>query len=268
MIYNFIQYLRINRGLSENTCKAYEDALRSFATFINGEHQGTTWRTVTKQMIDEYVVELVAGASAPATIKQHVSALRTFYKTCMAMGANIENPARFVSTPKLGDELPKTIETEAISAALRDETVPAQAKAAIAIIFETGIRLQELLDLRSGDIHPDTQSITVRGKGKKQRTVYYGELTRKYGRCWRGEQHTQRGVRHMVYNALKPYSKAQQLSPHAIRHTFASELLNNGMAMEGIRVLLGHEHLETTEVYAKLANRTTRQLYLQFQPTL
>lgn len=268
MIYNFIQYLRINRGLSENTCKAYEEAMRSFATFVNTSHKGMTWRTITKNIIDEYVVELVAAGVAAATIKQHISALRTFYKTCMAMGAEINNPARFVSTPKLGEELPKTIETEAISAALNDSSVPAQAKAAIAIIFETGIRLQELLDLRPGDIHPETQSITVRGKGKKQRTVYYGELTRKYGRCWHGEQHTQRGVRHLVYNALKPYSKAQQLSPHAIRHTFASQLLNNGMAMEGIRVLLGHEHLETTEVYAKLANRTTRQLYLQFQPTL
>lgn len=268
MIENFISYLRFNRGLSENTLKAYEEALHSFAKFIASEHKGTTWRTVTKQMIDEYVVEMVAGASAPATIKQHVSALRTFYKTCMALGADVQNPARYVSTPRMGDELPKTIETEAISAALKDETVPAQAKAAIAIIFETGIRLQELLDLRAGDIHPETQSITIKGKGKKQRTVYYGELTRKYGRCWRGEQHTQRGVRHLVYNALKPYSKAQQLSPHAIRHTFASQLLNNGMAMEGIRVLLGHEHLETTEVYAKLANNTTRQLYLQFQPTI
>lgn len=268
MINNFIQYLRINRGLSENTCKSYEDALHSFATFINAEHLGTTWRTVTKPMIDEYVVEMVAGGSAPATIKQHVSALRTFYKTCMAMGAKIENPARYVSTPKLGDELPKTIETEAIAAALNDMTVPAQAKAAIAIIFETGIRLQELLDLRAEDIHADTQSITVRGKGKKQRTVYYGELTRKYGRCWHGEQHTQRGVRHMVFNALKPYSKAPQLSPHAIRHTFATQLLNNGMAMEGIRVLLGHEHLETTEVYAKLSNTKARDMYNQYRPTL
>ena len=268
MIYNFCQYLSINRGLSPNTVKAYREALSDFASFINDRHAGTSWRTVTKQMIDEYVVLMVGEEAAPATIKQHISALRTFYKTCMAMGADIQNPARFVSTPKLKEELPKTIEREAIRQALEAENTPAQAKAAIAIIYETGIRLQELLDLRAGDISSSTQSIRVHGKGKKERTVYYGELTKKYGRCWHGEQHTQRGVRHLVYTALRPYSKANQLSPHALRHTYACELLNNGMSVTAISKLLGHEHLETTEVYAKLANSTTKNLYLQFAPSV
>lgn len=268
MITSFKNYLLLNRGLSENTVKAYCEALRDFAQFVNDYHRGTRWSTVTKQMIDEYVVLMVSEEFQPSTIKQHISALRTYYKTCMAMGAKIENPARFVSTPKLRDELPKTIEATAIRSALEANTTPADAKAAIAIIYETGIRLQELLDLRKEDIDPKTQSIRITGKGRKQRTVYYGELTKKYGRCWRGEQHTQRGVRHLVYEALRPYSEAKQLSPHALRHTYACQLLNNGMRIEAISKLLGHEHLETTEVYAKMANSTTKNLYLQFAPTV
>lgn len=268
MITSFQNYLTFNRGLSQNTVTAYTEGLRSFARYINNNHTGVRWSTVTKEIIDEYVVNLVAAGNKPATIKQHISALRTFYKTCMAMGAKIDNPARFVSTPKLGDELPKTIEPEAIKAALSSAIAPAQAKAAIAIIYETGIRLQELLDLKAEDIDPATQSIKVRGKGKKQRTVYYGELTKQYGRAWRGEQHTQRGVRHMVFNALRPYSKAAQLSPHALRHTYACQLLSNGMTVTAISKLMGHEHLETTERYAKLANNQTKEMYLKFAPTL
>ncbi len=268
MIQNFVNYLRYNRGLSENTCKAYTEALRDFASFVNDRHPGTTWRQVSKAMVDEYVVLMVAEESAPATVKQHVSALRTFYKTILALGHQVDNPARFVSTPKLKDSLPKTIEREAIRATLEDSSVNAQAKAAISIIYETGLRLQELLDLRAADIDAKTQSIRVLGKGRKERTVYYGELTKQYGRAWRGEQHTQRGVRHLVYEALRKHSDAKQLSPHALRHTYATELLNNGMPIEAISKLLGHEHLETTEIYARLANSTAKNLYLQFAPSI
>lgn len=267
MITTFCNYLTYNRGLSENTVKAYREGLRDFATWANDNHPGTRWSTVTKNQIDEYVTSLVNEDYKPASIKQHICALRTFYKTCMAMGQMSDNPARYVSTPKIGDALPKVIDKEDIKATLDDPTVDAQAKAAIAIIYETGLRLQELLDLRANDIHRDTQSITVHGKGKKERTVYYSDLTKNYGRAWRGEQHTQRGVRHLVYAALRKHSNAPQLSPHALRHTYASQLLNNGMPITAISKLLGHEHLETTEIYAKLANKTARNLYLDFAPT-
>ena len=268
MITSFSNYLTYNRGLSENTAKAYADALKDFARFINEQHKGTSWRTVTKTMIDEYVVNMVADGSAPATVKLHISALRTFYKTCIVLGCDIQNPAKYVSTPKLGKQLPKVIETEAIKMALSSSGVSAQAKACIAIIYETGIRLQELLDLRAEDVCAASQSIKIHGKGNKERTVYYGELTKRYGRCWDGTKFTQRAVRHMVYEALRPFSQAKQLSPHAIRHTFATTMLNNGASLETIGKLLGHEHSETTEVYAQLTNQTTQQLYLQFQPTL
>lgn len=268
MIYTFCNYLQINRGLSSNTVEAYRQALSEFASFINDNHRGTRWSTVSKPMIDEYVAMMVNDGYASASIKQHISALRTFYKTCAALydQGSVHNPARYVSTPKIGEHLPKVIETEAIRKALDNSTTPAQAKAAIAIIYETGLRLSELLELKASDIDNKTQSIRVHGKGNKERTVYYGELTKKYGRCWNGSQHTQRGVRHLVYEALRPYSKAEQLSPHALRHTYASQLVNNGMSVETISKLLGHEHLETTEIYAKLTNKTTRDAYLKFIP--
>lgn len=268
MIYTFIQYLSINRGLSENTVKAYEEGLKDFATWANRNEPGTRWSKVTKTQIDRYVMSLVADGYKPASIKQHISALRTFYKTCMALGTMTENPARYVSTPKLSAALPKTIERTAIAAALDSDDTPKETKAAIAIIFETGIRLQELLDIRAKDIDAATQSIKITGKGRKERTVYYGDLCKKYGKYWHGEQHTQREVRHAIYKALEPYSQAEQKSPHALRHTFATTMLNNGMNITAISKLMGHAHQETTERYAQLATSSTCNLYKQYQPTL
>lgn len=268
MIDNFIAYLTTNRGLSANTAKAYREALHDFAAWASDNRPGTTWRSVTKQQIDEYVCTMVAEESAPATIKQHISALRTFYKTCAALGQQIDNPARYVSTPKLGQQLPKTIERDAIKGALTSPTVSIETKAVIAIIYETGIRLQELLDIKAEDIDGKTMTIKIHGKGNKERVVYYGELTKQYGRHLRPKNYSQRKVRHMVYTALKPFSKGTNLSPHALRHTYAAELVNNGMSIEAISKLLGHEHIETTEIYAKLANATTQTLYNQYRPTL
>lgn len=266
MIKTFANYLTKNRGLSQNTVDGYVKALHSFVVYIKTSHPNVRWSGVTKQMIDEYVLEMIDSDYKPASIKQHVSALRTFYKTLMAMGYEINNPARYVSTPRLGDKMPKVIETEAITRALNDPCNNETAKAVIAIIFETGIRLQELLDMKPCDVNPKTQSIKIHGKGNKERTVYYGELTKKYGCKFHGSEHNQREIRRLVYDALKPHSKAPQLSPHAIRHTYASQLINNGMSMEAISKLLGHEHLETTEIYAKMSNSTAREQYLKYRP--
>lgn len=267
MITTFLNYLRCNRGLSENTLRSYDNDLRDFASFAKDRWPGATWSKVEKWQIDAYVSYMFNEEYEPSTIKRHISALRTFYKTCLALGAKIENPARYVSTPKLTQALPKTIETEAIDKALAAPGTDSQAKAAIAIIFETGIRLQELLDMTAEDINNENRSIIIRGKGKKERTVYYGNLTARFGRAWKVGVHSQREVRHLVYTALKPWSKAKQLSPHALRHTFASVMLNKGASIVEIGKLLGHEHLETTEVYAKLSNKTTAERYLEFAPT-
>lgn len=266
MIQTFCNYLTYNRGLSRNTISSYAESLHSFARFINMNYHGTRWSCVTKHMIDEYVTTLCEMRYKQTTIKLHISALRTFYKTCMAMGTLDVNPARYVSTPRLGERLPKVIETQAIKRALEDPTTTPTARAVIAIVFETGMRMCELQKLQREDIDSVNRCIRVHGKGNKERIVYYGELTCQHGRYWRAGVYSDREVRRQVFNALKPHSKAPQLSPHAIRHTFASQLINNGMTMEAIRKLLGHEHLATTEIYAQMSNATAKQQYLQYRP--
>lgn len=266
MIHQAITYMEVNRGLSSNTINAYRKNLRSFVTFMHATYPTARWSTITKTVIDSYVTYLAESGKKAATIKQHIAALRTLYKTMQAMGADIENPAQLVSTPKKGETLPKLIETEAIQKALDSPTTSLEAKAAIAILFETGIRLQELLDLRRNDIDNKTRSIKIHGKGNKERTVYYGELTKKYGRYWKVREIDQRTARHMIYDALKPYSAAQQLSPHALRHTFATEMVNNGMPLNEVQQLLGHKHITTTEIYTHVNNTKIADNYTRHAP--
>lgn len=264
MIQTFLNYLTTNRGLSPLTVDIYRKRLESFVTYLQHTQPNPRWSTVTKGMIDGYVVELGTRGLAPASIKQHIAAIRTLYSTMQTLGYLGENPARYVSTPKKGHQLPKTIENEAILKALASSSTPSQAKAIIAIIYETGVRLQELLDMKAGDINSVNQSIKISGKGRKERTVYYGTLTKTYGGKLHSLPMTQRDARRLVWEALKPYSKAEQLSPHAIRHTFASNLLDKGAPLELISKLLGHENTNTTEIYAQLSNTKCRELYLRY----
>lgn len=268
MIENFCNYIRTNRGLSENTVKGYEESLRTFSRWAQRNYPGITWRTIEKTMIDNFVSAQVEYGIKPATIKRHISALRTFYKTILALGFEIKNPARYVSTPKLGEKLPKMVEPEAIGRALNDPLATPLAKACIAIIFETGVRLSELMSIKPCDINNKNRSIRIHGKGNKERYVYYGELTAEHGRALRTFGISDREIRRQIYEALRPHSKAPQLSPHAIRHTYASTLINNGMSIEAIRKLLGHEHTATTEIYAQMSNQRAYEQYRQYMPTL
>lgn len=269
MIQGFINYLKINRGLSAETCKAYRKALQTFAGYMRDQHTEKTWRTITKQDIDGYVCYLAYRQHKPATIKQHVAAIRTFYRTLRAMGYMTTSPAQYVSTPKKPESAPKTINKETIRQALDGRGTPT-AKAAIAILYETGMRIQELLDMRAEDIDSKQQSIKVVGKGNKSRIVYYGELTKTYGRKWRVGRYEQRELRSMIYYALEPYRHLgdTQLSPHALRHTMATEMLNNGAELEEVQRLLGHKDVKTTQIYARSSNKKIATAYKAAAPRI
>lgn len=269
MIITYLAYCSLNRGLSRETCRAYEVALRSFARFINTQYAGTRWSTVTREMVEAWVLSQVSEDYNPSTIKQRVSVLRGFYRCMRQHGANITNPAQYVSTPKMGVRLPSTVSPEAVAAALKDPLVNPVAKAAVAILYETGIRAQELCSLSPSDINQSERSFVVLGKGRKERRVFYGELTVAFGRYWPFGQVQQRTLRHMVFDALAPHvARGAQVSPHVLRHTFACECLNNGLPLDSIAALMGHKSVETTRIYAQVATDTLARQYRASLPSL
>lgn len=267
MIDGFIEYLRYNKGYSENTLQAYAKGLHKIAAFAKGVDSSVRWSTLTKEMIDTWVRQECESGAAASSIKLTISALRTFYKTAFAMGAKIGNPARYVATPKRAFKLPNTIPAADLRRAYSAQK-DGVTKAILAILFETGIRLQEMIDIRPEDIDTTNKRIKIHGKGNKERFVYYGAETEEHLEELVLDDMSQRDIRQRVYNALKPYTDAKQVSPHAIRHTAACEMLNNGMQIETVSKLLGHQSVQTTEIYAQISNGTATRQYSQAGPRL
>lgn len=274
MITEFLNYLSAIKGYSDNTVVAYGKDLRDFVAYVREVDEKVTWRSVTQGLIQSYVVSLHDRELENTTIKRRVAAIRSLYDYFKTQGYLTVNPARFVQTPKRVKKLPNVIDSGAIKSVLMDNTTPLKTKCMIALMMETGIRLQELLDLDTKDFMSQQRSIRIMGKGGKERTVYYGAWSKtllnmyvghRKGRLFDDEQ---REVRHAVYECLSKYTQARQLSPHAIRHTFASTMLQNGADIKSIQSLLGHESVKTTEIYAHVAGQQVATQYELFAPKL
>lgn len=275
MIKTYITFLEKNRGYSQATLKAYATDLRLFAAWAKSNTENPRWSCLQQADFEHYVADLYNDGQKASSVTRKVSAIRAFYTWMMGRGLMSTNPARFVSSPKIPKTAPKTVEMAAIRAALTSNAVSLTTKVQIAIMTEAGLRLQETLDLTTEDIDRELHAIHVTGKGAKDRTTYYGPETARLLRDYIPNGYTgklfiqtQRETRAAVYAALKPFSHAQQLSPHALRHTFATNMLNNGASLETIEQLLGHESVQTTERYARMGSARSRDEYNNYAPQI
>lgn len=270
MIQEFINYLEKNKGYSPQTCGEYRKDLERFVKWLKIHHV-EKWSNVEKATVDLYVSDMADEGLKPATIKRRISTIRSFYQYAWVMGYQKENPLKYVSTPKLGEALPKTIEQDDLRMTILDGTININVRGLIAFIAETGCRISEALSVTKADFNQETRSIRIWGKGKKERVVYYGDITAAYvkyakviGNCpiW---MWSQRQARFLIWQALRKHSYAKQLSPHAIRHSFATGILNNGAPITTVQVLLGHKSVETTQRYAKVAQATAASDYKKYK---
>lgn len=265
MIREFVEHLGRNRGYRPGTCREYEKDLTAFVTWVQDETDIRRWRDVTKATIDQYVADLNGDGLAPATIKRRVSTLRSLYTYARGRGLIDHNPAQWVSTPKLGKHLPTVADAAQITATLQDLGISRETKLAVAILAETGIRISELCNITRDDIDMQAKSIRIRGKGNKDRYVYYGNRTESlltgFGYGWQYIiKGSVRETRHAVYTATGA-------SPHSIRHLYATTMLNNGADLKTIAMLLGHESVKTTEIYARMGTARAKATYEHYKPT-
>lgn len=273
MIKRFLNHLIAIKGYSENTARAYGEDLRAFVHYAKEVDPRITWSKITKGFVESYVYTMHEMELNNSTICRRISSLRSFYKFCISEGMTKTNPAQYVSSPKKAKTLPHVIETGAIIEAIGDKSASLEARGLICLAYETGMRLQEMLNLQYTDTEIENRTITVRGKGNKERIVFHGEksvqlidmLHGKNGNQLFGELE-QREARKLVYDVLRKYSHARQLSPHAIRHTYATEMLNNGASIKAVSELLGHESVKTTEIYAHLSQPTLFDTYVKTAP--
>lgn len=272
MLTRFENYLRNIKGYSERTCSEYLKDLKAFALWAKANVKDARWSTLTRSDIDEYITMRAKEGIKPTTTNRELAAISALYRFFIREGLLKTNPARFQSRRKVGFHLPNTIPSEDLQAAYKNSYGVVHVW--IGLLSTTGIRISELLGLNWEDIDFKTCALEIRGKGNKERLVYttpeYLDLMRQAyerhpaeGRIFR---YSERDARYMLWEALKPYSRAKQLSPHAIRHTFATSLAKQGVNVATIATILGHKSIETTQKYIDMAQMDCRAVSAQYSP--
>lgn len=270
MITEFTIYQLTIQGHAANTAKAYAKDLVSFVSYIKLHKQDARWSTITKDDVEAYMTYLANGGMQPASRNRHLAAIGQLYNYMKYKGYDVENPARFIPRAKIAQKVPNTIPVEDLKKAIKHSTGD------IAIIIETllttGIRIQELLDMKTEDLDAMNNLIKIHGKGMKERLVYTtAENMRNLVRYANGTKGwlfghlTQEQVRQDIYDSLKNISQAPQLSPHAIRHTFSTEMAKNGINTSSLAQILGHNSIRTTQRYIDFGQQQASAAYSRYQ---
>ena len=263
MIQEFANYLRSVRGFSPNTIRAYTTDLQSFVGWIKANKPAAKWSTISRDDIDAYLTHQSKRGLAASTTNRQLSSISSLYRYMQRNGLQVENPCKYESRKKQPTTLPTTIPIDRIAKAY--QKAQGVRKTILGILATTGIRIQELLDLTWSDIDFETSTLTIMGKGSKERQVRTDaevlERLASVSRRAKPKQRvfwiSQRQARYMIYETLAPYCKCEHLNPHTIRHTFATELAKNGENCTTIAKILGHSHLETSQKYINMAELST-----------
>lgn len=284
----FLAHLDRERNLSPHTLKAYAEDLRQFARHLKAElrREGHP-RDVDHLMIRSFLASLHRHGLSKSSSARKLAALRTFFRYLCREGALERNPARALLSPRVERRLPPHLD-EAQVAALLD--VPGQgdavlrARAILELLYATGLRCGELVSLDLSEVDLEGRMVRVVGKGRKERVVPFGQRARQAIRAYlparartrpredalfvnpRGGRLTDRSVRLLVARRVRQTALTQRISPHGLRHSFATHLLQRGADLRTIQELLGHTSLSTTQRYTHVNTRHLIDIYSKTHP--
>jgi integrase/recombinase XerC len=291
----FLDYLTFERNVSPNTVSAYRTDLESFVGFLSEDYLTMGRDQIELSRIDHlsiraYLAHLSRRKLSRASIARHLSALRTFFRYLVREGVVEANPARGVTTPKKEKHLPAVMQTSDIALLLEqpDMETPLGIRDAawLELLYASGLRISELVGVDLDDLELRSRLVKVRGKGSKERIVPFGSKAETALRDWvamrgdllrdveeqavflnyRGERITTRSIRRLFDGYLRGAALRAGISPHTMRHSFATHLLNAGADLRGIQELLGHASLSTTQKYTHLNDWQLIAVYKKSHP--
>ena len=295
-INSFLNYLTVEKGFSDNTIAAYRNDLGYLAEFATQEaakqNLVPAWPNFSRQWMLAYLLSLKEKKYAPTTIARKVAAARSFFSFLTAEGTLKTDPTENMSSPSVGKPLPKPISLSEVRRLLeqpsKDDTPEAQRdKAMLELLYASGMRISELVSLKLNDVDLDGGFVRCLGKGKKERMIPIYEGAARSCREYidnvrpklvrnksedalflnpRGDRLTRQGF----WQKLKGYVKTAKLdgriSPHTLRHSFATHMLSGGADLRAVQELLGHANISTTQVYTHLTNEHVRKTYEKSHP--
>lgn len=279
----YLDYLKYELNYSDHTMKGYLDHITKFLTFL--KEKKINYLTIQKDDIITYLKYLDSQKLNNRSISNHLSSLRNFYNYLLDGKIISNNIFKLISNPKLDKKLPNFLsyeEMHQILDTLNTETIlEKRNKMVIELLYATGIRVSELVNLKVSDLNFTEKTIRVLGKGNKERIVYFGdyatmaildyldnrEMTAEYlALNNKGHKITVRGIEQIIDHIANTCALKHHISPHTFRHTFATHLLNNGSDIKSVQELLGHSSLSTTEIYTHITNDYLKSEYLKHMP--
>ena len=276
IIGEYLEYLELEKGLSQNTLDAYRRDLEDFSD-VSGIDD---INSVDRLVINSYVRSLREKKYAPTSIIRKVASLRGFFKWTTSVGILQKNPASTLEQPKVPQRLPKVISIKEVEEMLHNNLTPLQ-HVIIELLYSCGLRVSELVNLKTNDIDLASKYVRCFGKGSKERIIPIGEtakqivkeylpqrelLVKKYNLNTKRLLVLENGrliTRQDIYTLIHEQGKLinKNISPHTLRHSFATHLLENGADLRIVQELLGHSDVSTTQLYTHISKKRLKEVY-------
>lgn len=291
-IEDYIHFIQVERQLSHNTLESYRRDLESYARFLAEEQKLADYRSVERQHILLHLEALRNEGKSARTVARHISSIRSFHQFLLREKVTTTDPTVHLEMPQLEKKLPHVLTIQQIEALIEvpDLTTPQGYRdvAMFELLYGSGMRISELIELDLGDIHLTMGFVRVFGKGGKERIIPLGrgavEAVSRYLKLARGEllgnapttdalfisRRGKRLTRQGCWKIIKQHAETaniqQNLTPHILRHSFATHLIENGADLRAVQEMLGHSDISTTQIYTHVSKTRLSEVYKQFHP--
>lgn len=288
-IAGFLDYIQAEKGLAANTVLAYRRDLNKFAAMLSKQERSIA--LATREDVREFLAELYRQRLSARAVARHLASLRGFYRFLLREGRIDRDPTAEIDAPRLGQALPKYLAASEVERLLNQPDVSNPAglrdKAMLEVLYATGVRVSELIALRWEDFDPNLGIVTCLGKGNKERLIPVGKSALRaleaYVARGRRQLAKKTGVPYLFLNQrggklsrvgfwkiLARYGRAAgiatPLTPHLVRHSFATHLLERGADLRSIQMMLGHSDISTTQIYTQVVREHLKEVYQAHHP--
>ena len=289
LVSRFLDAVWMERGLSTNTLAAYRADLTALARWL--AESGITIVKTTRADLQGFIAYRVHAGARPRSTARQLSSFRRFFRYLVREGLAIEDPTAQIAMPKIGRSLPKSLTEEEVesllSAPVVNDPLGHRDRTMLELLYATGLRVSELVNLRTAHVNLNQGVIRILGKGNRERLIPLGEeavrwindftrgaraeilLERQTDYLFptrRGDRMTRQAFWHIIKRYARKAGVAKELSPHTLRHAFATHLLNHGADLRVVQMLLGHSDLSTTQIYTHVARERMKELHSQHHP--
>jgi integrase/recombinase XerD len=289
LIDRFLDAIWMERGLSENTLGAYRADLVALNHRLTGRDVELA-RAARADILD-YIAWRVESGAKPRSTARQLSSFRRFYRYLLREGMLTEDPTAQIAMPKIGRSLPQSLTEEEVESLLAapvvGEPLGHRDRAMLEVLYATGVRVSELINLRISQVNLNQGVLRIIGKGDRERLIPLGDEAQDWIRAFingprveillerqtdflfptrRGDRMTRQAFWHIIKRYAKKAGVKKKLSPHTVRHAFATHLLNNGADLRVVQLLLGHSDVSTTQIYTHVARERMKDLHSRHHP--